>query len=69
MSQVNHKDKMHLVCEVVESAFSNGNEQVLKDKIAQTLKTVTKLTGSVELVPINSLPDDGKVIDEQRDFD
>ncbi|PKI07059.1 AMP-dependent synthetase [Shewanella sp. 11B5] len=69
VSQVNHQDKMHLVCEVIESALRDGNEQVLKDKITQTLKTVTKLTGSVELVPLNSLPDDGKVIDEQRDFD
>ncbi len=37
------------------------------DKVATQLATSTKLKGSVELV--ETLPNDGKVIDDQRDYD
>jgi phenylacetate-CoA ligase len=38
----------------------------LRDKLAATLRTVTKLGGTVELVPTGSLPGDGRVIADER---
>jgi phenylacetate-CoA ligase len=38
----------------------------LRDEIAASLRTVTKLGGSVELVGLGSLPNDGKVIADER---
>jgi phenylacetate-CoA ligase len=40
----------------------------LKAKLAQTLQSVTKLKGEVELVPPGSLPNDGKVIADERTY-
>ena len=34
-----------------------------------TLKEVTRLKGDVEIVPPGALPNDGKVIDDQRSYD
>ncbi|MBX6368353.1 MAG: AMP-binding protein [Rhodospirillales bacterium] len=39
------------------------------DAIAATLQDVTKLRGTVEIVPQGSLPNDGKVIDDTRPVD
>ena len=47
----------------VESA---AREPALGDRIQESLRTVTKLGGSVELVAPGSLPNDGKVIDDAR---
>jgi phenylacetate-CoA ligase len=41
--------------------------EVLRGEIASTLRGVTKLGGDVELVGIGSLPNDGKVISDERD--
>jgi phenylacetate-CoA ligase len=38
----------------------------LRNNLAATLRTVTKLGGNVELVPTGSLPGDGKVIADER---
>jgi phenylacetate-CoA ligase len=38
----------------------------LQDRLAASLRAVTKLGGSVELVPLGSLPNDGKVISDER---
>jgi phenylacetate-CoA ligase len=38
----------------------------LQDRLAASLRAVTKLGGSIELVPSGSLPNDGKVIDDAR---
>jgi phenylacetate-CoA ligase len=38
----------------------------LSDAIADTLQSVTKLKGAVKLVPAGSLPNDGKVIADER---
>ena len=38
----------------------------LADAIAATLQTVTKLKGEVKLVPPGSLPNDGKLIADER---
>jgi phenylacetate-CoA ligase len=36
------------------------------DAVAATLRAVTKLRGAVTLVPIGALPNDGKVIADER---
>ena len=41
----------------------------LKAKLAETLQSVTKLKGDVEIVPPGSLPNDGKVIADERTYD
>ncbi|MGE0289426.1 MAG: phenylacetate--CoA ligase family protein [Bradyrhizobium sp.] len=41
-------------------------DTALRDQLAATLRTVTKLSGCVELVAQGSLPNDGKVIVDQR---
>jgi phenylacetate-CoA ligase len=40
--------------------------EALRDEIAASLRAVTKLGGSVELVELGSLPNDGKVIADER---
>ena len=40
--------------------------ETLQGEIAATLRAVTKLGGSVELVEAGSLPNDGKVIADER---
>jgi phenylacetate-CoA ligase len=40
----------------------------LQAKIAETLQAVTKLKGEVELVAPGSLPNDGKVIADERTY-
>ena len=56
-------DRMTLRCEV--SAPSDA----LKTAVAATIRDVTKLRGEVAFVETGSLPNDGKVIDDQRKFD
>ena len=41
----------------------------LKDRVAQTVRDVTKLRADVEHVPAGSLPNDGKVIEDARSYD
>ncbi len=41
--------------------------EALQDRLAASLRAVTKLGGSIELVPSGSLPNDGKVIADERD--
>ncbi len=55
-------DHMTLQC---EAAPRDG----LADAIADSLRELTKLRGAVSLVPAGSLPNDGKVIDDQRKYD
>jgi phenylacetate-CoA ligase len=38
------------------------------DKIAETLQAITKLKGKVELVAAGTLPNDGKVIADERSY-
>jgi phenylacetate-CoA ligase len=40
--------------------------EAIRDAVTATLRTVTKLGGTVELVTPESLPNDGKVIADQR---
>ena len=39
------------------------------DIYAGSIADVLKLKGKVEIVPVGSLPNDGKVIDDQRVYD
>ena len=40
----------------------------MKQKILDEIKNVINLRGTLEIVPVNSLPNDGKVIDDTRNF-
>jgi phenylacetate-CoA ligase len=41
-------------------------DEILLDRLAVSLRAVTKLGGSIELVPSGSLRNDGKVIADER---
>ena len=41
----------------------------LAERLAETVREVTKLRGEVELVAPGSLPNDGKLIDDARRYD
>lgn len=43
-----------------------ATDPALAQRVAESLAVVTKLKGAVELVPLGSLPNDGKVIDDVR---
>ena len=46
-----------------------ADDATLKAKLAETLHAVTKLKGEVEIVPPGSLPNDGKVIADERTYE
>ena len=48
------------------SAETGAADEALKDAVAATLQAVTKLKGRVRLVPPGSLPNDGKLIADER---
>jgi phenylacetate-CoA ligase len=56
----NEQDVMVLKCE------SNSANDALSNAIAATLRSVTKLSGTVELTAPGNLPNDGKVIADER---
>jgi phenylacetate-CoA ligase len=56
-------DRMTLQCE------SDANDETLAAAIADSIREITKLRGAVKFVAIDSLPNDGKVIDDLRKFD
>ena len=45
-----------------------GGPDALTAKVAEAIRDVTKLRGQVELVPVGSLPNDGKVIEDARSY-
>jgi phenylacetate-CoA ligase len=47
-------------------AESTSVSEAIRNEIASTLRALTKLGGAVELVPPKSLPNDGKVISDER---
>ncbi len=53
---------------IVLLAESNDSSEGLRDAVAATLKSLTKISGKIELVGKASLPNDGKIIDDQRDY-
>ncbi len=60
-------DAMTLQCEVAQG--KGGGDESLAAAIAASLQDACKLKGAVELVAPGSLPNDGKVIDDQRSYD
>jgi phenylacetate-CoA ligase len=60
VSREHDQDVMTLVAE------SRVLDDALTDAVAATLQAVTKLRGEVSLVPPDSLPNDGKVIVDER---
>lgn len=58
-----HRDRMELRCAVT------GPAEGLAEAVAETLREVTRLRGEVALVAAGDLPNDGKVIDDQRTFE
>ena len=50
----------------IETACSGPD--ALTAKVAEAIRDVTKLRGQVELVPVGSLPNDGKVIEDARSY-
>jgi phenylacetate-CoA ligase len=60
VTRENEQDAMTLRAE-----SANGGAD-LPDKVAATLQAVTKLKGRVEIVSVGSLPNDGKVISDER---
>jgi phenylacetate-CoA ligase len=40
--------------------------ETLRSELAASLRAVTKLGGTVELAPIGTLPNDGRVIADER---
>jgi phenylacetate-CoA ligase len=60
VTRADETDVMTLKAETV------GATQTLREEIAASLRTVTKLSGNVELVSPGALPNDGKVIVDER---
>ncbi len=50
------------------SVESDVSDPGFSETVAQTLREVTRLKGNVELVAPGSLPNDGKVISDERDY-
>ncbi len=66
VSRSNDKDELLLK---VEAEVTDTNQiESLEKKISDEIKNIINLRGTVKIVPIKSLPNDGKVIDDIRDF-
>jgi phenylacetate-CoA ligase len=64
VSSQDAKDIMTFKCEVAA-----GSTDALKVKIVDTIHAITKMRGEVEIQKPGTLPNDGKVIDDVRDYD
>jgi len=63
-------DRMTLKCEVdAASLAAAGGAQPLSERLADTVRDVTKLRGDVALVEPGTLPNDGKVIEDARSYE
>ncbi|MDC0092697.1 AMP-binding protein [Alphaproteobacteria bacterium] len=66
VSRENDRDELLLK---IESSISNSLEiEAMQNKVSEEIKNIINLRGLTEIVPVNSLPNDGKVIDDIRDF-
>ena len=61
-------DKDELLLKVESEVTDTAQIESLREKISDQIKNVINLRGNVQIVPIKSLPNDGKVIDDIRDF-
>ena len=64
---VSHDGRSDVMTLKVEVA--PGTDAALAARLAESLASATKLNGRVELVAPGSLPNDGKVIEDQRTYD
>ena len=65
VTRENNRDNLTLQIEYV----SNQNEKEdLNKKVVDQMKKILNLNGKVQFVNIGTLPNDGKVIDDVRDF-
>ncbi len=64
VSRRDDRDVMTLRCEV-----SSITDAALSETIAESLRDSCKLSGAVDLLAPGSLPNDGLVIEDQRDYD
>ncbi|PLW75268.1 phenylacetate--CoA ligase family protein [Cohaesibacter celericrescens] len=53
---------------MVLKAEADGKDDAFVMELTVALREVTKIGGSVQLVPLGSLPNDGKVIADERDY-
>jgi phenylacetate-CoA ligase len=60
---IEQTDRMTLQCEC------DAADQSLPAAIEASIRSICKLRGAVEIVPAGSLPNDGKVIDDIRQYD
>ena len=60
---IDQADQIVLKCE------TTSDDESLADGIAESIRQICKLRGEVELLTPNSLPNDGKVIDDIRQYD
>jgi phenylacetate-CoA ligase len=67
VSRAGAADVMTLRCEVAGGEVAGGGE-ALAGAIAETLQAVCKLKGAVALEAPGALPNDGKVIEDARDY-
>ena len=66
VSRKNDRDDLHLK---IESDLYDSLEKInLENKIVEEMKNIFNLRGTTELVEPKSLPNDGKIIDDIRDF-
>ena len=63
VTRADEHDRMTLRCEVAGAGVAG-----LAEAIAGTLREMTQLRGEVELVPVGSLPNDGKVVEDTRTY-
>ena len=68
VSQENYNDHMHLQCEFAANLLTNKEKAQVIKNVKTTLKNITKLTGTIELVAVGTLAD-GKVIEDLRTID
>jgi phenylacetate-CoA ligase len=63
VSRAEEVDHMTLRCEVAEAGAAG-----LAEAIGRTVREVTLLRGDVELIPLGTLPNDGKVVEHTRTY-
>jgi len=66
ISRSNDRDEMILE---IESNLTDPQEiESIQARVSEEIKNVINLRGNSKIVPLSSLPNDGKVIDDTRDF-
>jgi len=60
VSETEGKDQMTFICELPH------NDDAVSEQIAQSVRSECRLRADIRIVPLNSLPNDGKVIEDRR---